>query len=79
MSLLKKTYQPKTFDVVFNGARGINQTIIFGQCEIELNVSFHLPNFIRRVQKGLFRKHKQCTPSTLLEKHISYKLITKLL
>ena len=26
--LVLKTYQPKTFDVLFNGVRGINRTII---------------------------------------------------
>ena len=52
---MKKPYQPKTFDVVFNGARGINPKTI----QLVWNGAeyiYFLRNFIRPVLKGLFRK-----------------------
>ena len=37
--LVVKTYQPKSFNVVFKVARGINQQL-FGFCKMELNALF---------------------------------------
>ena len=68
-----KSYQPKTF---FNRTRflmehaGLSKQL-FGQCKMELNILFHLPNFMcvkRPIQKNVH--HVQ---------HISCKLIRKIL
>ena len=44
----EKPYQPKTFNVVFNGARRINKTTI-GLVQSGAEYNFYLLNFTRRV------------------------------
>ena len=47
--LVVKTIFVKTSDVIFNGARGINNYSVSVKCKMKLNIFYYLPYFIRRV------------------------------
>ena len=59
----EKPYQPKTFDVVFSGARGINRAWDYSACVKWSWLYFFIYLTLYAVcKKAYLEKHTSCTP-----------------